>query len=388
MSTTASITLDDLLATEPAAALEKVAAPTRELLRAAGNRLVLTGAGPLGLAAAQLARKAGLTPVAFADNNKQKQGTEISGLPVMSPDGAVEKYGRSVVYLVAVYTSEGVWAQLRKLGVEPISFARLCWTFPEAMMPYLSIESPAVIAAAAGRIREGFGIWADDFSREEYLAQIRWRTSLSPEALGGFSPAVETLFAPDLIALREDESFVDCGAFDGDTLRQYLKLCGGKFGSYTAFEPDALNFAKLKAQVEEMPAGMRERVHLFPNALGSAPGRIQFDTTGTVCSTVGKGDVWVELVTLDDTAADQKPTFLKMDIEGAELEAIRGASNLIRKYQPIMAICLYHYSRDLWEIPLLIKDLVPTYNLYLRRYSNDTWEQICYAIPTHRSITS
>jgi FkbM family methyltransferase len=388
MSTPLPETLDTLLAADPLAALESIGAPTRQKLNAAGDRLVLVGAGPFGLDALRACRKAGLHPVAFADNNQRKQGTEISGVPVMSPADAVRKFGQSVVYLISVYTSEAVWAQMTQLGVAPISFGRLSWTFPDVLLPYLSIDNPAVLSQCAGDIRRASGIWADDLSRREFLAQIRWRSTLNPEVLGGHCPAVETLFAPDLIALRDDESFVDCGAFDGDTLEKYLELSGGKFASFAAFEPDSANFCKLEARVEALPAAQRERTHLFPNALGSVPGRIRFDATGTVSSTAGKGDIWVDLVTLDDTVSGFAPTFIKMDIEGAEPDAIGGAAGVIREHRPIMAICLYHATRHLWEIPLFLKELLPSYNLHLRRYSNDCWELICYAIPPHRSIAS
>jgi len=388
MSNPTAEPLERLLAMDPITALEAVATPTRRLLSDAGDRVVLVGAGPFGLHALSACRDAGLNPVAFADNDKRKTGIEISGLPVMTPAQAVEKFGQTVVYLISVYTSEAVWEQMRQLGVSPISFVRLAWTFPDLLLPYLSIDHPAVNAECADEIRKMAGLWADDLSRQEFLAQIQWRTTMSPEVLGGHAPAVETLFAPDLISLREDESFVDCGAYDGDTLRTYLGLSGGKFRSFAAFEPDSINFGKLESVVGNLPLEQRERVHLFPNALGSAPGRIQFDATGTVCSSAGAGSVWVDLVTLDGTVSGLAPTFIKMDIEGAEPEAIRGAAAVIREHEPIMAICLYHAARHLWEIPLLIKEILPSYHLYLRRYSNDSWEQICYAIPSHRILAS
>ena len=294
----------------------------------------------------------------------------------------------AALFAITVYTSESLWAQFRGLGVEPISFARLAWAFPTSFMPYYSVDDPQIIPQNAGEIRRLFEFWADDASRAEYLAQLQWRTTLDPEVLGGQCPPVDTLFAPDLISLTDHESFVDCGAFDGDTLAQFLTRTQGRFQSITAFEPDALNFARLEKLVADLPGAQPAAVHLFPNALGSAPGRTRFDFTGTVGSTLGAGEGWVEVVTLDQTAGAFAPTFIKMDIEGSEPEAIRGASEVIRRHQPIMAVCLYHTTRHLWEIPLLIKELLPAYSLYLRRYSNDCWEQICYAIPPHRSIAS
>jgi FkbM family methyltransferase len=378
--------LDELM--NRPSSLERVAAPAQKALEAAGGRLVLVGAGPFGLDAARACRKAGLQPVAFADNNAKRQGTEIAGLPVMSPADAVKQFGGSVVYLISVFTSWSLWEQMRGLGVEPISFARLCWSFPEVLFPYYSVDNPAILAESAPAIREAFGNWADEVSRQEFIAQIRWRTSLEPEVLGGQLPPSQTLFAPDLIKFSPDESFVDCGAFDGDTLQTYIERSGGKFDHYSAFEPDEVNFGKLQALAKSLPPEQSSRIHLFPNALGSTTGRIRFDSTGTVASTGGSGDAWVEVETLDRTVAPFAPSFIKMDIEGAEPEALAGGAGIIRKHKPILAICLYHATRHLWDIPNYLKQLAPDYDLYLRRYSNDCWELVCYAIPAHRRVAT
>lgn len=71
----------------------------------------------------------------------------------------------------------------------------------------------------------------------------------------------------------------------------------------------------------------------------------------------------IETVALDELI-DERVTFLKMDIEGAEAEAIKGAKNIIQKDKPKLAICIYHKPNDLWEIPLMIHELVGVQNVY------------------------
>jgi hypothetical protein len=89
---------------------------------------------------------------------------------------------------------------------------------------------------------------------------------------------------------------------------------------------------------------------------------------------------------LDDLLPSTIPTFIKMDIEGAEPDALRGASKLIAEHTPVLAICLYHAQEHLWQIPLLLQSLNSTYNFYLRRYADECWEIVCYAVPKSRLI--
>ena len=89
---------------------------------------------------------------------------------------------------------------------------------------------------------------------------------------------------------------------------------------------------------------------------------------------------------LDELLVNEQPSFIKMDIEGAEYDALSGCKQTIERYHPILAICLYHRQEDLWRIPLLIHSVSKKYDLYLRRYSDECWEQVCYAIPKERDI--
>ena len=97
-------------------------------------------------------------------------------------------------------------------------------------------------------------------------------------------------------------------------------------------------------------------------------------------STVGLGEGKGHVVPLDDALHDEKTTFIKMDIEGAEPQALRGARKIIQTQKPKLAICIYHDFRHLWEIPLYIKSLVPEYRIYFRHHTNLEYETVCYAI--------
>jgi hypothetical protein len=100
------------------------------------------------------------------------------------------------------------------------------------------------------------------------------------------------------------------------------------------------------------------------------------------------GGIEVQCDAIDHVLAGSKPTFIKMDIEGAEPDALLGARKLIQQCRPILAISAYHLQEHLWEIPLLVAKMVPDYNFHLRPHDLEGWDLVCYAIPAERSLSS
>lgn len=108
---------------------------------------------------------------------------------------------------------------------------------------------------------------------------------------------------------------------------------------------------------------------------------MNFQTTGEGSAKVAsEGNDRIEVVSLD-SYIKEKVTFIKMDIEGAELEALKGCQNTIKKYRPKLAISVYHKKEDIIEIPGYIMSLVPDYHFYLRHYSSGFAETVLYALP-------
>jgi hypothetical protein len=109
---------------------------------------------------------------------------------------------------------------------------------------------------------------------------------------------------------------------------------------------------------------------------------------GNKSSAIGAGEVEVDCVPLDAVLGAPAPTYLKMDIEGAEVDTLVGASRTIREHAPVLAICCYHCQDHLWRIPLLIHSLNPDYRFFLRPHDLEMWDLVCYAIPPRRWIQS
>lgn len=185
----------------------------------------------------------------------------------------------------------------------------------------------------------------------------------------------------DLPVLREckeeKEIFVDGGCYDAANSDMFTKWAGNMPKKVYAFEPDENNFRICKAVLENIKDLHYE---LIPKGLWSSENVLKFCASANEASQLAEnGKVQIPVTRLD-TAVDGKATFLKMDIEGAEYEALQGAENLIRKYRPKLAISVYHKMEDIWELPNLILSFCSDYTFYLRHYSLSSEETVLYAV--------
>lgn len=162
------------------------------------------------------------------------------------------------------------------------------------------------------------------------------------------------------------EIFVDGGAYDGDTYREMIAN-QMDYTKYYGFEPDLKNYEKLNACIAS-----DEKAKAVAKGLYEKEDVLCFSSSGTMSSKIvseqEKGEQ-VPVTSIDILASDA--TFIKLDIEGAEMSALKGASETIRKNWPKLAICCYHSINDIWEIPLYIKSLCPHYKFYYRLYQRD-----------------
>jgi FkbM family methyltransferase len=352
---------------------------------APGSGPVLFGSGALGHVVLHGLRRSGVEPLGFVDNNAFRWGTTVDGLPVMSLAKAIERFGRAVPIVVTIYTGAEVEARLCDLNLHVIRFPQLALAFPETLLPWGALDLPSRMAAQAGPIREAFSLWADDLSREEYVAQVRFRCTFAGP-LPPHLPAEATYFPGELVSLKPDEVFVDCGAFDGDSINAFLKRSGGWLEGVVGIEADPQNAEKLRQSVARLPTVVGAKIEVVQAAVGARDGTIQFHATGTAASNSldGQGAIEVPCRRLDEILRHRNASYLKMDIEGAEPQALAGAREIIQRDAPVLAICLYHRQTDLWEIPLQVREMTDRYHFFLRRYSDDCWEQVLYAIPHER----
>jgi FkbM family methyltransferase len=350
------------------------------------NLLVLFGTGELGNWILGRLRKVGVEPLCFVDNNHAKWGGRVQDIEVLSPSDAVQRFGQTACFIVTIYNGSLAREQLREMGCGRVLPAPLLfWKYPDEFMPDLGIDAPERLLEQAEQIRQCFSLLSDDQSRQELCDQIEWRYWMNPEYLPLPSNQPELYFPSDLVAETEQEVLVDCGAFDGDSIRSFMRR-GQSFRHLYALEPDAANLTGLHAFISNLRDEIRERVTVWPYAVGDKDEQVNFVESHDVTSKISSSSegITIESRCLDSLPWRFKPTYIKMDIEGSEPLALAGGAELLRSELPVLAVCLYHRTEHLWQIPNLIHSLAPAYSFYLRRYAEDCWEQVCYAVPRNR----
>ena len=215
----------------------------------------------------------------------------------------------------------------------------------------------------------------DSISLDTFDRILNFRLSADLDCLSVFTERQEYQYFEKFLQLKTDrEVFCDVGGFDGRTTQDFIARCPG-FKAAHVFEPDPKNF--LNIQKKFVNEG---KVQLYNFGLGSEKASVRFSSSGSTSSVASDGDFEVRIEKLDSCPMDDL-TFLKMDIEGAELLALEGAPQTISRCKPRMAICVYHNASDLWRIPQKVLSIFDGYDIYLRHYSEGVTETVMFFIP-------
>ena len=379
---------------EPASAVaDRARSALDGLLEDARGKVVLFGAGGLGRQTMDCLRTLGIEPLAVTDNNSKLWGTRLDGVDILAPADAASRYGSDALFIVAIWNPFHWYQETRKrlteLGCRRITPpSPVYWRFPGTFLPFYTQDVPENVHRQADEVLKAAQLWSDDRSREQYFEQVMWRargdwTFSRPEP-----EDKDSYFLPRVFSLVPDEVFVDCGAFDGDTLRVFLPQSRGEFRQFVGLEPDPASFAKLEEYVAGLPAAVRSRVRSVHAAVGAERTTLSFAATGGLGSKPSSdGTFAVSCLPISEVVdASTRVTFIKMDIEGAELDALRGARPVIERDRPVLSICVYHLQHDLWSLPLLMKEMVPEYRMFLRAHEGDGWQTVAYAVPPERCV--
>lgn len=334
--------------------------------------IVCFGAGNLGRRVARAVH-----PFLFCDNNSSLWRSTVDGIPVRSPKETVEGYP-DATFVVAIWhpsrtdTMAHRINQLKSLGAaKVIPFWSLLAEYRD-LLPNLFWELPDYYATRKDDINRGRAL-LDSHGQAEFDRQMRLRHGdLSEQVI---APGAQ-YFLEDLFKLSCNEVFIDCGAYDGDTIEEFRRATNNHFDRIIAFEPDPGNFDALQSAVNG-----ESRIEVYPYAVGACREVLRFAEDGTGSRISSGGACEVQAVSLDEVLSGIAPTYIKFDIEGSEPDALEGARKTLTTHRPKMAVCAYHAPDHLWRIPQILNELLPNSLLSLRAHCADGFDCVCYCLP-------
>lgn len=376
----------DLPGPIPAAALlaELATAPCAYAPVKADRPLALYGAGNMGLLARDFLGAVGLDVGMVIDRNAAALSDDAvwGGIRLVAPEDVADAGPTAHRVAVSVVTAPYVPIEraLHELGfADVVPFYDLAESFRDRhplsngwfaapLTPDDEADTAAVLSA-----------WDDDASRAHHLQFLAWRR-LREEWT--FEPAPplpngERFFIPEILAaLRDDEVFVDAGAYHGDVARTLVEKTAGTFKQIVAIEPDPASGARLRetlavATVHDFALGAADGEALFHGGLGYAS---QLSSTG---------GLKVQVRALD--ALGLKPTFIKLHLEGGELAALQGARQTLIDHRPMIAATVYHNADGIFRTAQWLMHALPRYRFLFRLHSWCGTGAVIYAIPNERS---
>lgn len=190
-------------------------------------------------------------------------------------------------------------------------------------------------------------------------------------------------FGEDFMPPQKEGYVIDGGAFHFDTGERFLNWNRGHgFEGILSYEPDPENYEICRKKLASLPMdeAARENSEVIHAGLSDQNSAAHFSASGSDASHFAEdGEAFVPLVSIDNTAAGRPVSFIKLDVEGFELQSLKGAENTIRRCRPRLAVCAYHKREDLLDLPEWILNLDMGFRLRLRMYSNEYLEIVLYA---------
>ncbi len=347
------------------------------------EKILVFGAGDNGKRVASLMVSAGYPLLGFIDDTPVKQGSILNGLPIFSVESAVEAFGNEVLIIISIFHPFHSFRKTRErfhtYGWHSISFLNIGMLFSKEFLPFYFLDHPEVVLKHTHSYQRLNDLLIDERSKNELTAHLYFRLHLDfnglPEPIGPNFSYLKNRLPPDIV-------FVDGGAFDGDTVRGFLDLVNENFTRIFAFEPDFSNFAKLKAFHQSLPSSLKEKIYVMNAGLWSKNNCLGFQTTATAGSCLSpEASNKINVFSVDESIQTESLILLKLDVEGAERDALYGAKKILQEGRAIVVVAAYHQPDDLWSLPELILAFNSGYSFGLRSHGDDGADLMLYAFP-------
>ena len=299
------------------------------------------------------------------------RGHSFHGFQVLKLSEALAQFGEDIVIVIAFASQRPeVLDKMYTLDTNYTVYA------PDVPVVPGPVFDEAFVQSQADEMQVAFDLLADEQSRRVFLDTVRFKLSGKLQYLCASETNKDEVFH-SILRPTHTEHFADLGAYTGDTIRELLHYTDGAFASVTALEPDRRSFRKLTGYAQTLVGAIRcEQAGAW-----SCDTVLRFsDQAGRQSRVSGQGKE-TQMRALDSVLDGAPCTYLKMDVEGAEYEALQGAEQTIRQHRPKLNLAAYHRSADFFALPLAVHALCSDYRLYLRHHPYvPAWDTNLYAV--------
>lgn len=340
--------------------------------------IVLYGASNTGRLCAGAIRKAGLEVSYIVDDTETKWGQTIEDIEIISFEDFKEKFTSEVNVIISSTYAKVIYQKLSSLSNAQ------CFLMFDIIWPRSKSELQKRHDQFAPRIDEIKSMLGDEESLKVYQKYSEYLATVSAVHLFEIASTDECYFIPEVLAAINSKplNILDAGAHDGDLVRPINKL-GIKVEKWFCFEPDPENYDKLLENKQSLEIG--PKMECVKKGLWDSNTIVKFKMepggTNSKVTDSDDADFSIDVVSIDSWFEGKKVDFIKMDIEGAEMNALEGGMKVIKANRPILAISIYHSIDDFFDIITLLYRNLDNYRFIVRHHAVTMSETVLYGIP-------
>ena len=340
-----------------------------ELLQAAEKPIALYGMGDGADKVLAAFERFGITPAGVMASDGFVRGQRFHGFTVKKLSDLECELGDFIVALSFGSQLPEVIASIKNVAVRHALVVPCVPPFGEALF------DRDFISAHRDRIKEVYSLLADEKSRRVYKNILLFYHTGDIALLDEITTDKDEAFS-EIIKLGSEESYLDLGAYNGDTVDEFLRYTGGAYREITALEPNPKNFSKLKAHCAGLP-----RTELHQLGAWSENTTLFFNNKAGRNSAISSAGAETPVVAADDLLKNKSVTYIKADVEGADYETLLGLRRTLAAQKPKLNFAAYHRFEDVFRLPLLINQLNPEYKIFLRHHPYiPAWDTNLYCV--------
>lgn len=333
--------------------------------------IVMYGMGDGALKIMKVLEEKNISLAGFFASDEFVRGHSFMGYKVQRLCELEEQYGELFILMAFGIHDDPMTQRIHKIA------SRHEFAAPDVPVIGEGLFDLEYIQQHEKELQQVYDMLADEQSRKVFEDIINYKISGKIEYLSACTTSIQEAY-DNILHLNSQEDYADLGAYKGDTIQEFLQYSGGEYHSITAFEPDEKNYKKLVIKMEELGI----KADCYNLSAHNKQETLFFANRGGRHSSLDKENGKpVAASSLDTVLQGKRVSFINMDVEGAEKQALEGCAASIQTHQPKLLIALYHRTEDLFAIPLQIKELCPHYRFYMRHYQYiPAWDTNLYCI--------